>query len=382
MSRRRIRGELFMLAVLALALGIAVGTAELFDVTMALGAFLAGMVVGKSEFSLRAASEALPMRDAFSVLFFVSVGMLFDPRHLWEMPGLVSAALGIVLVGKPLAALGIVLILGYPPRVALSVAVALAQIGEFTFILAAAGRDLGILTEAANNALIAAAIVSISINPLLYRLLEPLESWAKRSPRLWRRMTSFASVGASGDHPAPGEEGTAVYRRRAVVVGYGPVGQTVARLLEENEIEPTIVEMNLGTVRGLRAEGTLVVYGDATLRDTLQKAGVEGADTLILSADKIHGAKEAIRLARELNPKIQVFARTTYLREIQELNLAGADAVFSGEGEVALTMIEFILQQLGATPEQLDRERERIRADLFGCIKAGGRCLLDTRSPD
>jgi monovalent cation:H+ antiporter-2, CPA2 family len=371
--------ELFVLAILTLALGIAVGAAKLFGVSMALGAFLAGMVVGKSDFSLRAASEALPMRDAFSVLFFVSVGMLFDPRYLWEAPGLVFATLGIILLGKPVAALAIVLLLRYPLHVALSVAVALAQVGEFTFILATLGKELGILTEAANNTLITAAIVSISINPLLYRLVDPIESWAKHSPRLWRRLHLLAARGLSGGGHLPEEADGSILRQRAVVVGYGPVGQTVVRLLRESEIEPTVVEMNLGTVRALRSEGMPAVYGDATLRDTLQKAGVGHAVTLILSADKIRGAREVIRLTKELNPKIQVFARTTYLTEIPELRRAGADAVFSAEGEVAITMIEFILEQSGATPEQLDRERERIRADLFGCMDKGGRCLLDTK---
>jgi monovalent cation:H+ antiporter-2, CPA2 family len=370
--------ELFVLAILTLALGIAVGASKLFGVSMALGAFLAGMVVGKSDFSLRAASEALPMRDAFSVLFFVSVGMLFDPRSLWEAPGLVFATLGIILLGKPVAALVIVLLLRYPLHVALSVAVALAQVGEFTFILATLGKELGILTEAANNTLITAAIVSISINPLLYRLVDPIESWAKHSPRLWRRLHLLAVRGLSGGGHLPEEADGSILHQRAVVIGYGPVGQTVVRLLRESEIEPTVVEMNLGTVRAMRSEGMPAVYGDATLRDTLQKAGVGHAVTLILSADKIRGAREVIRLAKELNPKIQVFARMTYLTEIPELRRAGADAVFSGEGEVAITMIEFILEQSGATPEQLDRERERIRADLFGCMDKGGRCLLNT----
>ena len=163
-----------------MALGIAVGSAKLFGVSMALGAFLAGMVVGRSEFSLRAATEALPMRDAFAVLFFVSVGMLFDPRYLLESPGLVAATLAVILLGKPLAALAIVLLLGYPLRVALSVAVALAQIGEFSFILATAGRSLGVLDDAATNTLIAAAIISITLNPILYRLVDPLESVLER----------------------------------------------------------------------------------------------------------------------------------------------------------------------------------------------------------
>src|SRR5262249_11971845 len=151
--------ELFTLTILVVALGVAVGSATLFGVSMALGAFLAGMVVGRSDFSLRAASEALPMRDAFAVLFFVSVGMLFGPRYLLEAPGLVATAFAIIVLAKPLAALGIVLALGHPPKVALAVAFALAQIGEFSFILAALGNNLGLLPDAASNALVAAAIV-------------------------------------------------------------------------------------------------------------------------------------------------------------------------------------------------------------------------------
>src|SRR5712691_6375344 len=177
--------ELFTLTILVLALGIAVGSAMLFGVSMALGAFLAGMVVGRSDFSLRAASEALPMRDAFAVLFFVSVGMLLNPRHLLEAPGLVAATLGVIILGKPLEALGIVLLLGYPIKVALAVAVALAQIGEFSFILAMLGNKLGPLTDAATNTVVAAAIVSITLNPLLYRLVEPATAWAARQQRLW-----------------------------------------------------------------------------------------------------------------------------------------------------------------------------------------------------
>jgi CPA2 family monovalent cation:H+ antiporter-2 len=190
--------ELFTLTVLVVALGLAVGSALLFGVSMALGAFLAGMVVGRSEFSLRAATEALPMRDAFAVLFFVSAGMLFDPRYLVEAPALVAATLGIVVLAKPLAALAIVVALRYPLRVALAVAVALAQVGEFTFMLAAVGRGLGVLPEAATNALLAAAIVSISVNPVLYRLVDPLEAWLARRPRLARWLGRTAGVAPPG----------------------------------------------------------------------------------------------------------------------------------------------------------------------------------------
>ncbi len=188
--------ELFTLTVLVLALGIAIGSAQLFGVSMALGAFLAGMVVRQSDFSLRAASDALPMRDAFAVLFFVSVGMLFNPAQLLQEPALIAGTLAIIMLGKPLAALAIVLLLGYLPRVALSVAIALAQIGEFSFILATAGRNLGVLGESGSNALVAAAIISISLNPLLYRLIEPLDSRYKQS-RLWRMFQRRAAISRS-----------------------------------------------------------------------------------------------------------------------------------------------------------------------------------------
>lgn len=367
--------ELFTLTVLVVALGIAVGSSGVFGVSMALGAFLAGMVVGQSEFSLRAATEVLPMRDAFAVLFFVSVGMLFNPAQLAAEPWLVAATLGIVLLGKPLAALGIVLALGYAPRVALSVAVALAQIGEFSFILASVGRSLGIVGDSASNALVAAAMVSISLNPLFYRLVRPFESWAKGSS-WWHLLEARArrvpqQLGAEAMNQVPGSQD------RTIVVGYGPTGRTVARLLKENGIVPVIIDLNLDTVRELRAAGSFAVYGDATHRETLQQAGVEGAVALILTSAGMHGSEEVIRLGREMNSSLRVIARSNYLRDIPELRRAGADAVFSGEGEVALNMTELILRQLGATPEQIDRERERMRSE-----SVGGPATLEPTVPD
>ena len=350
--------ELFTLTVLVVALGIAVGSTKLFGVSMALGAFLAGMVVGRSEFSLRAATEALPMRDAFAVLFFVSVGMLFNPRHLMESPGLIAATLAVILLGKPIAALGIVLLLKYPLRVAVSVAVALAQIGEFSFILATSGKNLGILDDRATNTLIAAAIISITLNPLLYRLIGPLEAalrWFVKTP-----VPSDILMQSKG----PGGQAESG-RHRAVVVGYGPVGRTLARLLRENEFEPVIIDLNVNTVRELTSRGIRTIYGDATHRDTLERAGLENAVALVLSSSSMYGTSEVVRIARELNPKLAIFARSSYLSELPKLRKAGADIVFSGEGEVALAMTEFLLRQLGATPEQVDRERARIRSEFF-----------------
>ncbi len=372
--------ELFTLTVLVVALGIAVGSATLFGVSMALGAFLAGMVVGRSDFSLRAASDALPMRDAFAVLFFVSVGMLFDPRYLLEKPWLIAATLAIILLGKPLAALAIVLALRYPVRVALAVAIALAQIGEFSFILATLGERLDLLPEALTNALVAASIVSISVNPLLYRLVDPFAEWLSRRP-LGRWLDGRSGPQAFPAPAGPVDQEEHESRHRAVVVGYGPVGRTLVRLLRDNEIEPTVIEMNLETVGRLRGEGIPAVYGDASHRDTLRAAGVGRSATLILGASGIRGAEEIIRLARELNPRVRTLVRSAYLRERPALRKAGADEVVSGEAEVALAMTESVLRSLGAIPEPIDRERERVRADLFGTPAAGPPEAVEQQPP-
>jgi monovalent cation:H+ antiporter-2, CPA2 family len=355
--------ELFTLAVLALALGIAVASAKIFGVSMALGAFLAGMVVGRSAFSVRAATEALPMRDAFAVLFFVSVGMLFDWHSILAFPWQVLATLGVILVGKPIAALGIVLLMRYPLRVALAVSVVLAQIGEFSFILATMGRELDILPDNAANILVAAAILSITLNPLAYRCVGPMEKvLAKLMPGFVRWLEKRNLGGEPGTQPAA----ASTAEHRAIVVGYGPVGNTVARLLKANGIEPTIVELNVDTVQRLQTEGVPVVYGDATRIDTLTQAGIQGARALVLSASSIENGNDVIRQARVLNPSLRVLARTSYLREVDALRRAGADTVFSGEGEVALAMAEAVLRALGATNDQIDRERERVHEKLFG----------------
>jgi CPA2 family monovalent cation:H+ antiporter-2 len=354
--------ELFTLTVLTLALGIAVGSAAVFGVSMALGAFLAGLVVGRSDYSLRAASDALPMRDAFAVLFFVAVGMLLSPRYLFDAPGLILGTLAVVMVGKPFIALVIVRLLGYPFKVSLAIAVALAQIGEFSFILSSLGRDLGIMPPEATNTLVAASIVSIVLNPVLYRTVPRIEKWAAAHPRLWKLLNPpFRDTGASERVDRRIDQG-----RRAIVIGYGPTGRTVVRLLRDNGIEPAVIELNMDSVRRVREEGIDAVYGDATKRDTLEAAGAAHSGTVILTSAGMSEAAEVIRMAREMNPKVQVLARAAYLRDLADMQKAGADRVFTGEGEVALGLVETILERLGATAEQIDRERERAHRELFG----------------
>ena len=363
-ARTRSR-ELFTLTVLVIALGIAVGTAAIFAVSMALGAFLAGMVVGRSEYSLRAASDALPMRDAFAVLFFVSVGMLLDPMAVLAAPGLTIAALLIVLLAKPAIAFLIVWLMRYPLRVSLTVSIALAQVGEFSFILSTIGRDLGILTSAATNTIVAVSIVSIVLNPLWYRAAGPLEAWISRRPRLWA-LLNLTSAQSGAVAPSSPETRGRDARHRAVVVGYGPTGRTVVRLLRESDIAPTVIDLNVDTIRQLRQEGLDAVYGDATHRDTLAGAGLASAVSLILTSAGMERSTEVIRSARELNPKVRVLARAGYLRDLPALQQAGAHTVYSGEGEVALAFVEDILHDLGATSEQIERERARAHQELFG----------------
>jgi CPA2 family monovalent cation:H+ antiporter-2 len=350
--------ELFTLTVLVLALGIAVGSTLVFGVSMALGAFIAGMSVGRSDYSLRAATDALPMRDAFAVLFFVSIGMLLDPLELLSASWLVLAALAVVVIAKPMVAALVLTLMRYPVHTVLTVPAALAQIGEFSFILAALARDLRVLPEIGLNIVVAVSIASILINPVMAKAIRPAEDWMAR----WRL---FRNRGVDEGLVERGEASSLQPEDRAVVVGYGPTGRTVARLLKENGIQPTVIELNIDTVRGLRQEGMSAVYGDARDPNTLVAAGIRHASTLIVSGADT-GAPEMIRAARELNPNQHIFVRGAYLRDVPKLRSAGAEHVFSGEGEVAMAMTEAVLRRMGATPDQIDRERQRLHGELFG----------------
>ena len=348
--------ELFTLSVLVLALGIAVGAAQFFGASMALGAFLAGMIVGQSDFSARAASDALPMRDAFAVLFFVSVGMLFNPGAVGEGWPLILITLGIVLIGKPIAALAVVLALKRPLRIALAISVALAQIGEFSFILATLALSLKVMPADAMNALVAASVISITLNPLLYQAIEPLVRRLEQYHLVRPPKFAIPPSGIFQKDPT---------RALVVVIGYGPVGRTVSRILVDNHIQPVVIELNIDTVLQLNTEGIQAIYGDASQAEILRSAKVEQAAGLILSTSTPEPAP-IIAAARALNPTIRILTRSTYLAQAEVLRKAGADAIFSSEGEIALSMADFLMEQLGATDDQIDRERDRVRKDLFG----------------
>jgi CPA2 family monovalent cation:H+ antiporter-2 len=363
-ARTRSR-ELFTLAVLALALAIATGSAVFFDVSMALGAFLAGMVVGQTEVSHQAAADALPMRDAFAVLFFVSVGMLFDPRAIVEAPLLLAMLLVIVLAAKPAAALTLVWLMRYSWGTAFTVAVALAQVGEFSFLLADAAMQLELMSPRSRSLVVATAIISIPLNPVAFRTIEPINRWLRTRPRLWRFLS-----GRSEQHGAECNElaqrrltdpnDAAAERLKAVIVGYGPVGQTAARILRDFQIEPIVVDLNLDTIRDLTAGGELAVYGDATRRDILEAASIAKAKYLLVTVPDVLVRTLVILTAREMNEDIRVFARARYLKERAWLEEVGATQICIEEAETAVGLALLLLREVGA-----DEQRIRDEIDLL-----------------
>ena len=325
--------ELFTLTVLVVAIAIAAIAYFVFGASMALGAFLAGMVVSQSPVSHQAASDALPLRDAFAVIFFVSVGMLFDPGFVLREPLLVGAGLAVVLVAKPAAALIIVALLGRPMRTALTVAVGLAQIGEFSFILSDLARRNGLMNDDGHNLLVAAAILSISLNPILFRSIDRIEGRLRRSPRLWSFIAARSEKpGALPGAPATvhGEGGDGV--SRAVVMGYGVVGRAVDRYLKDNGFETVIVDTNMETITRLATMGRRAVFGDASSHTVLEGARIARASHIFVTMPNAADAVAAVLAARSLNPAAKIYARVRFLRDKKAILQAGADAaVFEEE---------------------------------------------------
>jgi CPA2 family monovalent cation:H+ antiporter-2 len=374
-ARTRSR-ELFTLSILALALAIATASAYFFDVSMALGAFLAGMVVGQTEVSHQAAADALPMRDAFAVLFFVSVGMLFDLHALVEAPLLLALLLAVVLVAKPLAALAIVWLLRYSWRSALTIAFALAQIGEFSFLLADAARQLGVMSAQSRSLLIACALISITLTPILFRAIEPIDRWCRARPRLWKILSGRSEArGAVSNTQVmrrlSDADSPAAQRIKAVIVGYGPVGQTAGRILRDFNIEPIVIDLNLDTIRDLTASGNLAVYGDATRREILEAAGITQAKYLLATVPDVLVRTLVILTARELNPNLRVFARARYLKEREWLEEIGATQICTEEAETAVGLALLLLREVGADETRIREEIDTLH-DEYGVQRPEG----------
>jgi len=367
-ARTRSR-ELFTLTILSLALGIATGLAALFGVSMALGAFLAGVFVGQTKVSHQAAADALPMRDAFAVLFFVSVGMLFDPRAILNDPWALVGFLAIIMCAKPLITFLIIWGFRYPVRTAITVASARGQIGEFSLLLGGEAMALGVLSAEGQSLLITCTLISIAANPPLFRAITRREQWLGRKEGIWRILSQRSRCDEVMIDPEeqfrlaePGQKSVAT--SRAVIVGYGPVGQTASRILKDFDIPLVIIDLNLNTVRTLIASGQPAIYGDACQRYILKAAGVENADYLVVTIPDILARTPVIVTARELNPAIHVFTRARYLKERAWLEEIGATDICIEEAETAIGCAIAVLREVGADEDRIQEEIQRIREAL------------------
>jgi len=333
--------ELFTLAVLALALGIAFGSAELFGVSFALGAFFAGMVLAESDLSHQAAADSLPLQDAFAVLFFVSVGMLFDPGILIREPLAVLAVLGVILIGKSLAAIAIVLVFKHPLGTALTIAASLAQIGEFSFILVGLGLSLKLLPEEGRDLILGGALLSITLNPLIFALAARLERAVADNPRLAARFER------SGAEALSVTEGVHDRRGHAVLIGHGRVGSSIGEALATWNLPTVVIDRDRRRIVDLRKQGRDAIFGDAAAPGILEAADIANAGLLVIATPDSHNTGRIIEKAREANPGIDTLVRTHSEAERLRLEEQGVGLVLMGERELALGMTFYALRSLG-----------------------------------
>ncbi|WP_414447245.1 cation:proton antiporter [Burkholderia sp. 22PA0099] len=343
--------ELFTLCMIAAAVGVAFGAAKLFDVSFALGAFFAGMMMRESEFARRAAEDTLPLRDAFSVLFFISVGMLFDPTILVEQPLHVIEVALIVVIGKTLAAVALVLAFRYPLNTALTVGAGLAQIGEFSFILASLGRSLGLLSAEGQSLILAVALISIAMNTLLFATIEPALVWIRKHSAFARRLESRDDPLAALPMSTPQTHLTG----QVVIVGYGRVGARIAQALGERGIACVVVEQNRETVEKLREQGIAAVSGDAIEPVVLVQAHIARAGMLVVTLPDTFDVRQIVEISRTLNPSIEIALCTHSGEEAALLTSEGVGTVFISETELARGMTEHVLTRMGGGSKEKAR---------------------------
>jgi CPA2 family monovalent cation:H+ antiporter-2 len=343
--------ELFTLAVLTSALGVAVGASALFGVSFALGAFFAGVVIAESDLSYQAGADALPLQDAFAVLFFVSVGMLFDPGILVREPLRVLATVAVVLAGNALAALVLLVRLGHPARSALTVAASLGQIGEFSFILAGLGSALGLLPAEGRSLLLAAALVTIAGNPLLLAAADAVDRWLAARPDLLDRVERAPAGPRVVDDALP----TASMRDHAVLIGHGRVGRTIAQALARESMPYVVVERDRRTVEALRERGVPAVYGDAARPGVLAHAHPEQARVVVVAAPDPYHARHIVELARRARPGIDAVVRTHSTEEQAYFERLGVGHALMGEHQLALAMARYALAALGCDEQRAEQ---------------------------
>jgi monovalent cation:H+ antiporter-2, CPA2 family len=332
--------ELFRLAVLAIALGFALGAAYVFGVSFALGAFFAGMILSESELSHRAAEESLPLRDAFAVLFFVSVGMLFDPAVLVNHPWMLLATVAIIVIGKSLAALLIVRAFGHPLSTALTISASLAQIGEFSFILATLGMSLGLLSNTARDLILGGAILSILINPFLFSLLAHFRASLEKREQFVpsEALATVDMVTLSEQVP----QVPASLKGHAVLIGYGRVGRSIGDALVAQCKAFVVIEDQRDVIERLREDGHYALYGNGVDADVLQRANIASARWLLVAIPDAFEAGQLIEHARAVNPAIEIIARAHSEAHIAHLEKHGAGHVVMGEKELARGMVGYV----------------------------------------
>jgi len=349
--------ELFTLGVLAISLGTAFGAAYLFGISPALGAFFAGVIISESDLSYQAGAEMLPLQEAFTVLFFVSVGMLFDPSVLLNQPLQVLLVLAIVMVGKSLAALFIVLLFRYPLHTALTISASLAQIGEFSFILLGLGISLALIPSEAQSIVVGASILSIALNPLIFRTVDPIDQFVKARHKL----------AALLERRRPKETETVIDQytgliNHVVLVGYGRVGSTIARALRKYGIPFVVIDLDRLIIDLLKEQGERTVYGDAARPGILSSAGIIRARLLIVATPSKSQAREIVKVARKKKPDIRVCVRTHSWADAIYYEELGIEEVVMGELELALRMAHVALESCNRTADQVDDTIEELRS--------------------
>jgi CPA2 family monovalent cation:H+ antiporter-2 len=348
--------ELFILAVLAIALGTALGSASLFGVSLALGAFVAGVVISESPLSYQVGAELLPFRDAFAVLFFVSVGMLVNPAYLMANAGQVLALTGLIVAGKAIIGALIGFLFPYPARTALVVAAGLSQIGEFSFIVGQAGLGLGLLDRDQYSLILAGALLSITLNPLMFRLIRPVEAALRRYPRLWGWLDKHG--------PARTPVGEAI-AGHVVVVGYGRVGHHIVDVLGEIGVPRLVVEADAARVEELQRQGVPTLFGDAANSELLHHAGLERALALVVTLPDEAAAEFVVAAARQITPALPIVARATTHSGVTRLAELGAQDVIHPEMEGGLEIVRHTLLRLGFPMREVQKYTDTVRREHY-----------------
>jgi CPA2 family monovalent cation:H+ antiporter-2 len=354
--------ELFTLSVLGVALGVAIGAAALFGVSLALGAFVAGVVISESELSYRAGSDALPMRDAFAVLFFVSIGMLIDPMVIMRRPLHMAETVVMVIIGNTVVATVLMVLLKHPLRSSLRLGASLGQIGEFSFILAGLGVSLGVLSEEARSLILGAALLTITINPFLFNALDKLGGWIGDRPDLLAALERESTPRVVGT-----DLFVSVEPDHAILIGYGRVGRTIGDALQRLGVPFIAIEQDRRTVESMRAIGVSAIFGDATQPGLMEHAYPEVAKLLIIATPDPYHAMHIISIVKAINPNIDIVVRTHSDQEQAMFESIGVKKSLMGERELAYGMAYYSMRALGFDDDRAD--------DVIHHLRGGGRMM-------